>query len=126
MQDLYVSMTLAYLNSLESIFVCETVVDVDAQEKASWIDRFLGMVEFESSVVWIMHQSDQNGGLDALKGSMRPKIATTANGMSSLRDIGPHYLSCLRLLDILGSFRRAPFLALRTSNSFLTMLLLLS
>lgn len=32
------------------------VVDVDAPEDASWIDRYLGMVEFAGIVVWIVHQ----------------------------------------------------------------------
>lgn len=32
------------------------VVDVDAPEDASWIDRYLGMVEFAGIVVWILHQ----------------------------------------------------------------------
>ncbi|GKA65205.1 SNF1-related protein kinase regulatory subunit gamma-1-like protein [Tanacetum coccineum] len=120
------------------------VVDVDAPDDASWIDRYLGMVEFAGIVVWILHQSEKNGGLDALEGSMRPAVAAAANGMSS-----PRYRSSLpespktagnffelltssdfykntKVKDIVGSFRWAPFLALQTSNSFLTMLLLLS
>lgn len=32
------------------------VVDVDAPEDASWIDRYIGMVEFAGIVVWIVHQ----------------------------------------------------------------------
>lgn len=32
------------------------VVDVDAPEYASWIDRYIGMVEFAGIVVWILHQ----------------------------------------------------------------------
>lgn len=32
------------------------VVDVDAPEDASWIDRYLGIVEFAGIVVWILHQ----------------------------------------------------------------------
>ena len=32
------------------------VVDVDAPADASWIDRYLGMVEFAGIVVWILHQ----------------------------------------------------------------------
>lgn len=32
------------------------VVDVDAPEDASWIDRYIGVVEFAGIVVWILHQ----------------------------------------------------------------------
>lgn len=32
------------------------VVDVEAPEDASWIDRYIGIVEFAGIVVWILHQ----------------------------------------------------------------------
>lgn len=32
------------------------VVDVDAPEDASWIDRYIGIVEFAGIAVWILHQ----------------------------------------------------------------------
>lgn len=32
------------------------VVDVDAPEDASWIDRYIGIIEFAGIVVWILHQ----------------------------------------------------------------------
>lgn len=32
------------------------VVDVNAPEDASWIDRYLGIVEFAGIVVWILQQ----------------------------------------------------------------------
>ncbi|KAF7124761.1 hypothetical protein RHSIM_Rhsim12G0174100 [Rhododendron simsii] len=32
------------------------VVDVDAPKDASWIDRYIGIVEFVGIVVWILHQ----------------------------------------------------------------------
>uniref|UniRef100_A0A2P2KPS6 SNF1-related protein kinase regulatory subunit gamma-1-like n=1 Tax=Rhizophora mucronata TaxID=61149 RepID=A0A2P2KPS6_RHIMU len=32
------------------------VVDVDAPEDATWLDRYLGIVEFAGIVVWILHQ----------------------------------------------------------------------
>lgn len=32
------------------------VVDVDAPKDASWIDRYIGVVEFVGIVVWILHQ----------------------------------------------------------------------
>ncbi|PWA88410.1 SNF1-related protein kinase regulatory subunit gamma 1 [Artemisia annua] len=66
------------------------VVDVDAPQDASWIDRYLGMVEFAGIVVWILHQAEKSGGLDALEGSMRPAVAAAASGLSS-----PRYRSSL-------------------------------
>lgn len=32
------------------------VVDLDAPKDASWIDRYIGIVEFVGIVVWILHQ----------------------------------------------------------------------
>lgn len=32
------------------------VVDVDAPEDATWIDRYIGIIEFAGIVVWILHQ----------------------------------------------------------------------
>lgn len=32
------------------------VVDVDAPDHASWIDRYIGIVEFAGIAVWILHQ----------------------------------------------------------------------
>lgn len=32
------------------------VVDVEAPEDASWMDRYIGIVEFAGIVVWILHQ----------------------------------------------------------------------
>ncbi|KAK9072367.1 hypothetical protein SSX86_008801 [Deinandra increscens subsp. villosa] len=127
------------------------VVDVDAPEDASWIDRYLGMVEFAGIVVWILHQSEKNDGSDAsdafscaIEDSMGPAVAAAAHGMSSPRYrtsrpesprtagnffellTSSDFYKNTKVKDISGSFRWAPFLALQTSNSFLTMLLLLS
>ncbi|XP_071701923.1 SNF1-related protein kinase regulatory subunit gamma-1-like [Rutidosis leptorrhynchoides] len=123
------------------------VVDVDAPEDASWIDRYIGMVEFAGIVVWILHQSEKNDGSDstnALGNPMGPAVFAAANGMSSPRYKSSHpgspktagnffelltssdFYKNTKVKDISGSFRWAPFLALQTSNSFLTMLLLLS
>ncbi|XP_076881676.1 SNF1-related protein kinase regulatory subunit gamma-1-like [Bidens hawaiensis] len=96
------------------------VVDVDAPEDASWIDRYLGMVEFAGIVVWILHQSEKNDLLDAQPVS--PKTAGNFFELLTSSDFYKH----TKVKDISGSFRWAPFLALQTSNSFLTMLLLLS
>ena len=32
------------------------VVDVDAPEDASWIDRYIGIVEFAGIAVWLLYQ----------------------------------------------------------------------
>ncbi|CAN4087969.1 unnamed protein product [Withania somnifera] len=95
------------------------VVDVDAPEDASWIDRYIGIVEFAGIVVWILHQSEKMEGKTAFdsvisgaEDTLGPALTAAVNGVSSPR--------------FRRSFRWAPFLALQKSNSFLTMLLLLS
>ncbi|PWA81847.1 hypothetical protein CTI12_AA184930 [Artemisia annua] len=127
------------------------VVDVDAPEDASWIDRYLGIVEFAGIVVWILHQSEKKEGIDAadvfaraLQDSTGPAVAAAASGMSSPRYrssqpgspktagdffellTSSDFYKNTKVKDISGTFRWAPFLALQPSNSFLTMLLLLS
>ncbi|MFS7971542.1 putative CBS domain-containing protein [Helianthus anomalus] len=130
------------------------VVDVDAPEDASWLDRYLGIVEFAGIVVWILHQSEKKAGLEgidaaevfakALQESTGPAVAAAASGMSSPRYrssqpgspktdgnffeslTSSDFYKNTKVKDISGSFRWAPFLALQPSNSFLTMLLLLS
>ncbi|KAK1359714.1 hypothetical protein POM88_044188 [Heracleum sosnowskyi] len=65
------------------------VVDVDAPEGASWIDRYLGIIEFAGIVVGILHQSEKKDGsanTDFIPDSeppMRPAVARAASGMSS-------------------------------------------
>ena len=39
------------------------VVDVDAPEDASWIDRYIGIVEFPGIVVWLLHQVSVSSNL---------------------------------------------------------------
>lgn len=129
------------------------VVDVEAPDDASWIDRYIGIAEFAGIVVWILQQAEK---LEASMGtdgelikesedSFGRAVAAAANGMSSPRYRSLHpesptatcgnYFETLtssdfykntKVRDISGSFRWAPFLALQKSNSFLTMLLLLS
>ncbi|KAK1407181.1 hypothetical protein QVD17_38794 [Tagetes erecta] len=101
------------------------VVDVDAPEDASWIDRYLGMVEFAGIVVWILHQSEKNNVLDTSDTFSQPESPKTAGNFFELLTSSDFYKNT-KVKDISGSFRWAPFLALQTSNSFLTMLLLLS
>ncbi|XP_031092131.1 SNF1-related protein kinase regulatory subunit gamma-1 [Ipomoea triloba] len=126
------------------------VVDVDAPEDASWIDRYIGIVEFAGIVVWILHQSEKMEGFTKWDEAMAqsdlpPAVAAAASGICSprFRSLHPEsptatsgsFFEALtssdlykntKVLDIAGSFRWAPFLALQKSNSFLTMLLLLS
>ncbi|CDP15009.1 unnamed protein product [Coffea canephora] len=129
------------------------VVDVKAPEDASWIDRYIGIVEFAGIVVSILHQSEKMDGSAALafelfsesENGIGPAVAAAANGMSSPRYRSLHpesptatsgdffetltssdFYKNTKVGDISGSFRWAPFLALQKSNSFLTMLLLLS
>ncbi|KAL0415674.1 UNVERIFIED_CONTAM: SNF1-related protein kinase regulatory subunit gamma-1 [Sesamum latifolium] len=128
------------------------VVDVEAAEDATWIDRYIGVVEFAGIVVWILHQSEKMEGGSAFDAALNgsdhdvgPAVAAAASGISSPRFRSMHpgspTATCGRFFetltssdfykntkvgDISGSFRWAPFLALQKSNSFLTMLLLLS
>ncbi|XP_075519370.1 SNF1-related protein kinase regulatory subunit gamma-1-like [Primulina tabacum] len=129
------------------------VVDVKAPEDASWIDRYIGVVEFAGIVVWILHQSERMEGsktafdsaLSDTEDATASAVAAAANGMSSPRFKSMHpdsptatcgkffetltssdFYRNTKVGDISGSFRWAPFLALQKANSFLTMLLLLS
>lgn len=128
------------------------VVDVDAPEDASWIDRYIGIVEFAGIVVWILHQSEKMEGnsafdsvIDGPDDTLSPALAAAVSGVSSprFRSLHPesptatcgNFFETLtssdlykntKVRNISGSFRWAPFLALQKSNSFLTMLLLLS
>ncbi|XVE56593.1 hypothetical protein DITRI_Ditri04bG0023600 [Diplodiscus trichospermus] len=121
------------------------VVDVNAPEDATWIDRYIGIVEFAGIAVWILQQSEPPSPRSPSSPS-GANFAVAANGITSaagLGTLGPEDASVTsgdffealtssefykktKVSDISGSFRWAPFLALHKSNSFLTMLLLLS
>ncbi|CAN7059813.1 unnamed protein product [Brassica oleracea var. botrytis] len=58
------------------------VVDVDAPEDASWIDRYIGIVEFPGIVVWLLHQLDPT--------SPRSPAVAGSNGTS--HDFSAHIL----------------------------------
>ncbi|XP_048229151.1 SNF1-related protein kinase regulatory subunit gamma-1 isoform X2 [Ricinus communis] len=119
------------------------VVDVDAPEDATWMDRYLGVVEFAGIAVWILHQSEPpsprsknsgtalavaaNGLTNAAGlGTLGPEDASTTSGNFFEALTSSEFYKNTKVRDISGSFRWAPFLALQNSNSFLTMLLLLS
>lgn len=142
----------------ENKLLSAPVVDVDAQEDASWIDRYIGIVEFAGIVVWILHQSE----ISAMRKRSQPIVtkpmiteseanngialaAAAAEVAYAVRkiDLGTEtaaptsgtffesltsseFYRNTKVRDIAGSFRWAPFLALPKSDSFLTMLLLLS
>ncbi|KAK6275943.1 hypothetical protein POUND7_005652 [Theobroma cacao] len=121
------------------------VVDVDAPEDATWIDRYIGIVEFAGIAVWILQQSEPPSPRSPSSPS-GADFAVAANGITSAAGLGTlspedaaitsgnffealtssEFYKKTKVRDISGSFRWAPFLALQKSNSFLTMLLLLS
>lgn len=148
------------------------VVNVEAPEDASWMDRYIGIVEFAGIAVWLLHQSEiaalemmagsgvtglAAGGLAATLGTLT--LGTAASGVGAIAvasaaangvttgagpaksgpdaaaSMGGSFFESLtssdfykntKVGDISGSFRWAPFLALQKSDTFLTMLLLLS
>ncbi|XP_042496873.1 SNF1-related protein kinase regulatory subunit gamma-1 [Macadamia integrifolia] len=136
------------------------VRNVEAPEDASWIDRYIGIVEFAGIAVWLLHQSEA-AAIRMMSGSATAGLVsresaatissvtleTPANAIAGTA-IGPgssgpeasasmegsffesltssDFYKNTKVGDILGSFRWAPFLALQTSDTFLTMLLLLS
>ncbi|XP_072962924.1 SNF1-related protein kinase regulatory subunit gamma-1 [Typha angustifolia] len=139
------------------------VRNVDAPEDASWIDRYIGIVEFAGIALWLLHQFEAasvgtigsstklpvNGltaKLEALgirrkaSGAADGALASTASEAKKscpevAASVGGSFFEALtssefykntKVRDISGSFRWAPFLALQNSDSFLTMLLLLS
>lgn len=135
------------------------VCDVDAPEDASWIDRYIGIVEFSGIVVWLLHQSEvaalagegSNGAsfefspatpngpdnspgcLSSPRHSLSPRqpLLRTNSIDTTTGEFFKHLTSSdlykkVKVRDISGSFRWAPFLPVQSSDSFLTMLLLLS
>ncbi|TVU13971.1 hypothetical protein EJB05_37411 [Eragrostis curvula] len=128
--------------------------NVEAPEEASWMDKYIGIVEFAGIAMWLLSQSDvaANGKAGSPAGSPVANLAArlgsftfrrTSSGRVETTDaesdeaasVGGSYFETLtsselykntKVGDISGSFRWAPFLALQTSDTFLTMLLLLS
>ncbi|CAO2826984.1 unnamed protein product [Amaranthus hypochondriacus] len=124
------------------------VVDVEAPEDATWIERYIGIVEFAGIAVWILHQSedDESNRIIPSPKSNSCVAAVSANGVNqatSVESLSPrsaamtsgNFFGALtasdlykntKVRDISGTFRWAPFLALQDANSMLTVLLLLS
>ncbi|XP_010550732.1 PREDICTED: SNF1-related protein kinase regulatory subunit gamma-1 [Tarenaya hassleriana] len=113
------------------------VVNVKAAEDDSWIDRYLGIVEFAGIVVWLLHQLEPpsprspssvaavNGTFHDAEVSGNGDSAVTSGNFFEALTSSELYKNT-KVQDISGTFRWAPFLALQKENSFLTMLLLLS
>ncbi|XP_057815793.1 SNF1-related protein kinase regulatory subunit gamma-1 isoform X1 [Cryptomeria japonica] len=94
------------------------VRDINAPEDATWIDKYIGIVEFAGIAVWLLQQSEAfgiNSGSEAAMGGDFFEMLTSSE-----------FYRETKVKDISGSFRWAPFLPLHPSDSFLTMLLLLS
>ncbi|XP_043704203.1 SNF1-related protein kinase regulatory subunit gamma-1 isoform X3 [Telopea speciosissima] len=104
------------------------VRNVEAPEDASWIDRYIGIVEFAGIAVWLLHQSEAGARASAAigPGILGPEAAATMGGSFFEILTSSDFYKNTKVGDISGSFRWAPFLALQTSDTFLTMLLLLS
>lgn len=124
------------------------VVDNEAPDDATWIDRYIGIVEFAGIAVWILHQSeadesnrvlpkDKSNGMAAAVASSGANCSPSYAGLSprSAAVTSGNFFGALTaselykkttVRDISGTFRWAPFLALQDSNSLLTVLLLLS
>jgi CBS domain-containing protein len=129
--------------------------NVEAPEEASWMDKYIGIVEFAGIAMWLLCQSDvaANGKDGSPVGSPVAKLAaqlgsftfrrtssgrveaTTNSQSDEAASVGGSFFETLtssefykntKVGDISGSFRWAPFLALQMSDTFLTMLLLLS
>ncbi|KAJ8634218.1 hypothetical protein MRB53_027554 [Persea americana] len=97
------------------------VRNVEAPEDASWIDRYIGIVEFAGIAVWLLHQSEV-----AVVGQSGSEADVSMGGSFFEVLTSSEFYKNTKVGDISGSFRWAPFLALQNSDTFLTMLLLLS
>ncbi|KAL6613913.1 hypothetical protein ACP70R_036183 [Stipagrostis hirtigluma subsp. patula] len=123
------------------------VRNVDAPDDASWIDRYIGIVEFAGIAVWLLHQSEAAAktndvgadelaaklGTVALEGTAAATVreSRSAESDGAIAEVfgalpSSDLFNKTKVQDISGSFRWAPFLALQSSDTFLTMLLLLS
>ncbi|KAK1307358.1 SNF1-related protein kinase regulatory subunit gamma-1 [Acorus calamus] len=102
------------------------VRNVEAPEDSSWIDKYLGIVEFAGIAVWLLHQSE--AAASGITNGVGPQDSEEASmGGSFFENLtSSDFYKNTKVQDISGSFRWAPFLALQTSDTFLTMLLLLS
>ncbi|XP_011624905.1 SNF1-related protein kinase regulatory subunit gamma-1 [Amborella trichopoda] len=105
------------------------VRDVNAPDDASWIDRYIGIMEFASIAVWLLDQSEiaaRGRAAASDNGQSGPDAAASMGGDFFENLTSSDFYKNTKVKDIAGSFRWAPFLPIQNSDSFLTMLLLLS
>lgn len=117
------------------------VRDVAAPEDASWIDRYLGVVDFPGIVLWVLdHHSVQvlkTPGRRSHEGGFPPPAAVEAADAPAGAENGAEQdlfsllqssaeLRSTKVSDISGSFRWAPFLPLTRDDTLLTLLLMVS
>ncbi|KAL8107463.1 hypothetical protein AgCh_024029 [Apium graveolens] len=82
-----------------------SIVDVDAPQNATWIDRYLCIIEFAGIIVWILHQSENNDGsthtdfIPESEPAMSPAIERAVSGMSSPRSNSEFYKNA-KSLDV--------------------------
>ncbi|KAF3323661.1 SNF1-related protein kinase regulatory subunit gamma-1 isoform X1 [Carex littledalei] len=104
------------------------VRDVAASDDASWMERYIGVVEFAGVAMWLLHQFElsakRKDGTTSRSTDSCESASLTGSFFEALTSSEFYKNTTVR--DISGSFRWAPFLAVQTSDSFLTMLLLLS
>lgn len=122
------------------------VRDVDAPEDASWMDKYLGVIEFAGVAHWVLHQAEVSAlgimpvtgvtGTAALASGGRVEAAAAMGPVHSAASaVGGNFFEELtssdlykntKVKDITGSFRWAPFVPIQNSDCLLTLLLLLS
>ncbi|KAL3684255.1 hypothetical protein R1sor_002277 [Riccia sorocarpa] len=94
------------------------VPDVQAAPESSWMEKYLGMVDFAGIVHWLLKQSDiaplVSGDVSSLGGDVFIEMKVSETYKKA------------KVSDIAGSFRWAPFISVQPTDSLLTVLLLLS
>ncbi|KAI5069261.1 hypothetical protein GOP47_0015562 [Adiantum capillus-veneris] len=98
------------------------VRDVDAPEDASWMDKYLGVIEFAGIVHWVLHQAE----VSSAGGRSGPAAVSAVEGNFFEELTSSDLYKNTKVKDIAGSFRWAPFIPIQNSDSLLTLLLLLS
>ncbi|KMZ60501.1 SNF1-related protein kinase regulatory subunit gamma-1 [Zostera marina] len=102
------------------------VYDVDAPKDSSWIDRYIGMVEFDGIVAFVRFVAFVSDFSSALEPTSPLFEEGSIEAYGILDTISSDLYKNAKVEDIWGSFGWAPFLPLQNSDTFLTMLLLLS
>ncbi|KAL2636212.1 hypothetical protein R1flu_007691 [Riccia fluitans] len=101
------------------------VPDVQAAADSSWMEKYLGMIDFAGIVHWLLkqviylrHKSDmaclKSGDISSLGGDVFVEMKASETYKKA------------KVSHIAGSFRWAPFISVQPTDSLLTVLLLLS